>query len=33
MAWIVAWLYMRAADRFDAQAKAILEKLKSQESK
>jgi uncharacterized membrane protein (DUF485 family) len=33
MAWIVAWLYMRAADRFDAQAKAILEKLKSPESK
>jgi uncharacterized membrane protein (DUF485 family) len=37
MAWILAWLYMRAADRFDAQAKAILEKLgdsgKSQESK
>lgn len=27
MAWIVAWLYMRAADRFDALAKAILEKI------
>jgi len=27
MAWILAWLYMRAADRFDAQAKRILEKL------
>jgi uncharacterized membrane protein (DUF485 family) len=37
MAWILAWLYMRAADRFDAQAKRILEKLgdlgKSQENK
>ncbi len=37
MAWILAWLYMRAADRFDAQAKGILEKLgdegKSQENK
>jgi uncharacterized membrane protein (DUF485 family) len=37
MAWILAWLYMRAADCFDAQAKRILEKLgnsgKSQESK
>jgi uncharacterized membrane protein (DUF485 family) len=27
MAWIVAWLYMRAAGRFDGQAKRILEKL------
>src|SRR4030088_2677976 len=37
MAWILAWLYMRAADRFDAQAKGILEKLgdsgKNQEGK
>jgi len=37
MAWILAWLYMRAADRFDAQAKRILEKLgdvdNSQENK
>ena len=27
MAWILAWLYMRAADRFDAQAKEILKNL------
>jgi uncharacterized membrane protein (DUF485 family) len=37
MAWILAWLYIRAADRFDAQAKRILEKLsnsgQSQEGK
>jgi uncharacterized membrane protein (DUF485 family) len=29
MAWILAWLYMRAADRFDARAKALLEKLRA----
>jgi len=28
MAWILAWLYVRAADRFDRQAKALLEKLR-----
>ena len=28
MAWILAWLYVRAADRFDARAKALLEKLR-----
>ena len=28
MAWILAWLYIRAADRFDGQAKRILERLR-----
>jgi uncharacterized membrane protein (DUF485 family) len=27
MAWLVAWLYVRAANRFDAQAKSVLEHL------
>jgi uncharacterized membrane protein (DUF485 family) len=27
MAWIIAWLYVRAAGRFDEQARQILEKL------
>ena len=27
MAWIVAWLYMRAADRFDRIAKNVLDHL------
>ncbi len=27
MAWTLAWLYMRAADRFDAMGKRILEHL------
>jgi len=29
MAWILAWLYVRAAGRFDAQAKRILERLRA----
>ena len=28
MAWIVAWLYMRAASRFDVMGKSVLEHLK-----
>jgi|SRR5277367_1778358 len=28
MAWIIAWLYVRAAGRFDKQAAAILDKVK-----
>ena len=27
MAWVVAWLYVRAANRFDAQAKSVLDHL------
>jgi uncharacterized membrane protein (DUF485 family) len=27
MAWLVAWLYVRAANRFDAMAKSVLEHL------
>jgi len=27
MAWIVAWLYVRAANRFDAMGKSVLEHL------
>jgi uncharacterized membrane protein (DUF485 family) len=27
MAWLVAWLYVRAAHRFDAMAKSVLEHL------
>ncbi|MEO8028451.1 MAG: DUF485 domain-containing protein [Bryobacteraceae bacterium] len=27
MAWILAWLYVRAAGRFDQRVKAILDKL------
>ena len=27
MAWILAWLYMRAANRFDAMGKSILDHL------
>ena len=30
MAWTVAWLYMRAADRFDQMGKRILTRLESQ---
>src|SRR3954469_8888777 len=26
VAWLLAWLYMRAADRFDRQAKRILDR-------
>jgi len=29
MAWAIAWLYMRAAARFDKQAKAILDKIET----
>ena len=32
MAWIVAWLYMRAADRFDRMAKSVLEHLSRQKA-
>lgn len=31
VAWFVAWRYVRAAERFDAMAKRILERLKKQE--
>jgi uncharacterized membrane protein (DUF485 family) len=27
VAWLIAWLYMRAADRFDAMARRVLEHL------
>jgi len=30
MAWFIAWLYIRAAARFDAQAERVLDHLKSQ---
>jgi uncharacterized membrane protein (DUF485 family) len=33
MAWIIAWLYVRAAARFDEQAKRILEKLHTDENR
>ena len=32
MAWGVAWLYMRAADRFDAMAKNVLDHLDRQKA-
>ena len=32
MAWIVAWLYMRAADRFDRMARNVLAHLSRQKS-
>jgi uncharacterized membrane protein (DUF485 family) len=32
MAWGVAWLYMRAADRFDAMAKSVLDHLDRQKA-
>lgn len=30
VAWLLAWLYVRAADRFDRQAKRILEREKQE---
>jgi uncharacterized membrane protein (DUF485 family) len=33
MAWILAWLYVRAAGRFDAMGKRILEHLETTSSK
>ena len=32
-AWFIAWLYMRAADRFDAMGKRILAKLQADKDK
>ncbi|SRR5260370_84724 len=31
MAWMVAWLYIRAAERFDARARTVLEKVALEE--
>ena len=33
MAWIMAWLYVRAANRFDRMAEAVLRKLKEKEQR
>jgi uncharacterized membrane protein (DUF485 family) len=32
MAWTVAWLYMRAADRFDVKARNVLDHLSRQKA-